>query len=165
MRIAIVALLICLGLAAASCCLADQFKDVPDDHWAAEYVSAVKASGVMNGYPDGTFKGEQPVTRYELAAALVNMIDCIERGLKPEIKTEETSVQAPSPPAISDNNKPADKSDPATILKQGGFIAADSPLMKDFDKNVSSTELAEALSSVTKRLIEINIPAPKEHQP
>lgn len=49
------------------------FKDIPAKHWAESSVKAVKEAGVMGGYPDGTFKGDQPVTRYELAAALAKL--------------------------------------------------------------------------------------------
>ena len=161
----VICLLILLFATITSPASADQFKDVPDDHWAAEYVSAVKASGVMKGYPDGTFKGEQPITRYELAAALVNMIDHIENSLRPEIKTDAKPAQTSLPPPVVDKSKPVPKGYSAQILKNGGFIGIDSPLLKDFDKSINSSELVAALSSVTKRLIEINIPAPTEHQP
>lgn len=46
------------------------FPDVPKNHWAYEYVSALKGNGVLTGYPDGEFKGDRPMTRYEFAAML-----------------------------------------------------------------------------------------------
>lgn len=44
--------------------------DVPPDHWAAEAVRWAMESGIMKGYPDGTFRGEQGLIRYEEAALL-----------------------------------------------------------------------------------------------
>lgn len=52
--------------------------------------------------------------------------------------------------------------DPAQRLKTGGYIAADSPLLKDKDHTVSSTELSEALASVAAKLIDKHVPAAKE---
>lgn len=46
------------------------FSDIPSGHWAAESVQRVVNSGIMSGYPDGSFQGEKAVTRYELASAL-----------------------------------------------------------------------------------------------
>lgn len=46
------------------------FPDVPKNHWAYEYVSTLKGNGVLTGYPDGEFKGDRPMTRYEFANML-----------------------------------------------------------------------------------------------
>ena len=46
------------------------FPDVPKNHWAYEYVSTLKGNGVLTGYPDGKFKGDRPMTRYEFATML-----------------------------------------------------------------------------------------------
>ena len=46
------------------------FPDVPKNHWAYEYVSTLKGNGVLTGYPDGGFKGDRPMTRYEFATML-----------------------------------------------------------------------------------------------
>ncbi|MFZ5646061.1 MAG: S-layer homology domain-containing protein [Bacillota bacterium] len=49
------------------------FSDVAADHWAAGFISAGVKSGILKGYPDGTFRPENMVTRAELAALLVNL--------------------------------------------------------------------------------------------
>lgn len=46
------------------------FPDVPKNHWAYEYVSTLKGYGALTGYPDGEFKGDRPMTRYEFATML-----------------------------------------------------------------------------------------------
>ena len=46
------------------------FPDVPKNHWAYEYVSTLKGNGVLTGYPDGEFKGDRPMTRYEFVTML-----------------------------------------------------------------------------------------------
>lgn len=46
------------------------FPDVPKNHWAYEYVSTLKGNGMLTGYPDGEFKGDRPMTRYEFVTML-----------------------------------------------------------------------------------------------
>ena len=46
------------------------FPDVPANHWAYEYVKALADRGLVEGYPDGEFKGERALTRYEYAAII-----------------------------------------------------------------------------------------------
>jgi hypothetical protein len=47
--------------------MANPFSDVPKNHWAYGAVNALAREGVIEGYGDGTFKGEQSITRYEMA--------------------------------------------------------------------------------------------------
>lgn len=44
------------------------FPDVPENHWAYEYVATLAGNGIIEGYPDGEFKGDRSMTRYEFAA-------------------------------------------------------------------------------------------------
>ena len=46
---------------------ANPFSDVTPDSWAYQAVSQLAQSGIVNGYPDGTFKGQNNITRYEMA--------------------------------------------------------------------------------------------------
>lgn len=65
------------------------FKDVPANHWAA---SAVKEVAVdhhfMSGYPDGTFRGDQPFTRLQLALAVNELISGLEQLTKSSWATQ-----------------------------------------------------------------------------
>jgi polyhydroxyalkanoate synthesis regulator phasin len=58
------------------------FSDVPSDHWAYDAINKLVAAGIVEGYPDGEFKGEQSMTRYEMAVmvsrALDNIVDEME---------------------------------------------------------------------------------------
>ena len=47
-----------------------EFPDVPKDHWAYSYVKSLADRGLLEGYPDGEFKGERSMTRYEFAAII-----------------------------------------------------------------------------------------------
>ena len=46
---------------------ANPFSDVTPDSWAYQAVSQLASAGIVNGYPDGTFKGQNDITRYEMA--------------------------------------------------------------------------------------------------
>jgi S-layer homology domain len=54
-----------------------KFKDVPDDHWAASSVYDLVNMGVTQGYPDGTFRGSNNITRYETAMFLSKLATAI----------------------------------------------------------------------------------------
>ena len=47
-----------------------EFPDVPRNHWAYQYISQLAGNGILVGYPDGTFKGDLKMTRYEFATML-----------------------------------------------------------------------------------------------
>ena len=47
-----------------------EFPDVPQNHWAYQYISQLAGNGILVGYPDGTFKGDAKMTRYEFATML-----------------------------------------------------------------------------------------------
>ena len=46
---------------------ANPFSDVTPDSWAYQSVSKLVSEGIINGYPDGTFKGQKEITRFEMA--------------------------------------------------------------------------------------------------
>ena len=50
------------------------FPDVPENHWAYEYVEDLQKRGALEGYPDGLFKGDRAMTRYEFAAMLDRLV-------------------------------------------------------------------------------------------
>ena len=69
------------------------FPDVPKNHWAYEYVSTLKGNGALTGYPDGEFKGDRPMTRYEFATMLykamlegATLSDKILKEFEPELE-------------------------------------------------------------------------------
>ena len=73
MRKALVAVVVVLAMALPAFA-ANPFVDVPQNHWAYDALSQLSAKGVIQGYPDGTFKGQRPLTRYEFAVAIAKML-------------------------------------------------------------------------------------------
>ncbi|MDR1917108.1 MAG: S-layer homology domain-containing protein [Synergistaceae bacterium] len=50
------------------------FMDVPASHWAYDAVSQLASRGVISGYPDGSYKGTRPATRYEMASVIARSL-------------------------------------------------------------------------------------------
>ena len=65
-----------LGLPAVSHAQAASgpFADVPTDHWAYQSVDTLQKAGIVIGYPDGTYGGRRPMTRYEFAVAIARLL-------------------------------------------------------------------------------------------
>ena len=59
------------------------FPDVPENHWAYEYIGRLAAAGIVEGYPDGMFNGNRMMSRYEFAAMLYR---ALEKGVKLDYK-------------------------------------------------------------------------------
>lgn len=54
------------------------FKDVPVNHWAYDAVNELSKLGIVSGMPDGTFQGNQAMTRYQVAVALYRLLQNIQ---------------------------------------------------------------------------------------
>jgi len=59
---------------------ANPAQTVPFDHWAYDAVNTLVQKGIIIGYPDGTFKGDRAMTRYEFAMAISRLLDVIPAG-------------------------------------------------------------------------------------
>lgn len=50
-----------------------KFIDVPETHWAYKAIEELAEMGIINGYEDGTFQPNKPVTRAEVAAIITRL--------------------------------------------------------------------------------------------
>jgi hypothetical protein len=62
------------AFAAPAFAATNPFMDVPASHWAYDAVAQLASRGVISGYPDGTYKGPQPATRYEIASIIARSL-------------------------------------------------------------------------------------------
>jgi len=72
-----------------------QFSDVPAGHWAKEAVESLAAKGIIVGFADGTFRGNEPITRYQAALIIYRLLQQIEEELK--AKGEAPTLEALTP--------------------------------------------------------------------
>ena len=72
----------------------NSFADTPESHWAARFISLAENQGWVNGYPDGTFKPDQRITRAE-AITLINRV--LERATETGHMAEEMVTWSDNP--------------------------------------------------------------------
>ena len=63
---------------AATGAAAGPFADVPADHWAYNAVKTLQDAKIVIGYPDGTYGGRRPMTRYEFATAIARLLPLLQ---------------------------------------------------------------------------------------
>lgn len=64
----------CFACAVVTVSAANPFTDVSADDWAYQAVASLSDEGVIDGYPDGTFRGDKHVTRYEIAQIVARLM-------------------------------------------------------------------------------------------
>jgi S-layer homology domain len=135
MAIAVAAMLV---LAIISPAFAQPFADTPTNHWAYDAIAELAAKGLVEGYPDGTFKGDRAMTRYEMAMVVARLLARIE------------SIQIPTPPP-----PPAPevtKADIDMILRLVNEFRAELAA-----KNVRLTAVEEELNAIKAKLDNVRI--------
>ncbi|MFA5098117.1 MAG: S-layer homology domain-containing protein [Candidatus Margulisiibacteriota bacterium] len=86
-----------------------RFRDVPDTHWAAKAVYRLVKMGVTQGYPDGTFRGNKNITRFETALFLSKLADStgaagmekLSAELRSELKELKAEMEERNPYRLS----------------------------------------------------------------
>lgn len=63
-----------VGTSAVTFAAANPFSDVPADSWAYDAVTQLANDGIIDGYPDGTFRGQRDITRYEMAQMVAKAV-------------------------------------------------------------------------------------------
>jgi len=75
--------------------------DVPLGHWAYEALQSLIRQGILKGYPDDTFRGRAPVTRYEFAVALRQALSEVSRQVENLSMELHRRVPPPPPPVVA----------------------------------------------------------------
>lgn len=78
-RVFIVSILFLMIISSISAAFSSPFSDVPSDHWAFEAIDSLYSKGIIEGYEDNKFKGNQVVSRYHLAMVTAKMLANIEQ--------------------------------------------------------------------------------------
>jgi len=71
-------ILVVLTLLSISVLSLAAFRDIPKGHWAEAYVQKLEEIGVITGFPDGTYRGDEAITRYQIALYIVRTLDYVE---------------------------------------------------------------------------------------
>jgi len=124
---------------------AQPFADVPTNHWAYDAIAELAAKGLIEGYPDGTFKGDRAMTRYEMAMVVARLLARIE------------SIQIPAPvpaPSVADFNalKAMTAANFDTITRLVNEFRAELAAL-----GVRTTAIEEELNAIKARLDNVRV--------
>jgi predicted nucleic acid-binding Zn-ribbon protein len=73
---------------------AQAFPDIPANHWAGEAVQRIADLGIVIGFPDGTYRGNEGFTRYQAALVISRMLDVIKRDMDAEKALNDADIAA-----------------------------------------------------------------------
>lgn len=77
-----------------------KFTDVPADYWASAPIAALSAQGILNGFPDGSFRPNKPISRVEFAEIIRKAFNQpTSRGV---LKFSDVKADSPALPAINE---------------------------------------------------------------
>ncbi|SDL15622.1 S-layer homology domain-containing protein [Halarsenatibacter silvermanii] len=138
MRKLTVAIALVLVLAVAAPAVQAQMEDVDEDHWAYEAVEQLVAAGVVEGYPDGEFKGEQTMTRYEMAMMVGRALD----NINEDIAALEADVAD-----LEDGLTAAQAADVTEIVQE--MIAEEMPAADEGLTEQQAEEVTEIVAALT----------------
>ena len=106
----VASLVSCMVLGSVSVYAANPFSDVDASSWAYQSVEQLANAGIINGYPDGTFKGNNPITRYEMAQMVAKaMADLILQAAQHRLTISKEDINpaadhnAVSAPAVAES--------------------------------------------------------------
>jgi hypothetical protein len=121
-------------------CPSSMFKDVPENHWANKTIARAVANGLMAGYPNNTFKPNQPISRAEAFSIMAKGINCP----MDECKADTVLSQ------YCDGDKVPSwaKVPVAKVLETGGISDFPNPNQIAPNQDASRAEIASMLESV-----------------
>ncbi|HYM70628.1 MAG TPA: S-layer homology domain-containing protein, partial [bacterium] len=135
MRNIAVAVATALVFAMVAPAFAQPFADVPTNHWAYDAIAELAAKGLIEGYPDGTFKGDRAMTRYEMAMVVARLL----------ARIESIQIPAPVPPEVR-------KADLDAIQRLVNEFRAELAAL-----GVRTTAIEEELNAIKARLDNVRI--------
>jgi S-layer homology domain len=135
------ALVLCVAIVAAitTPAVGQPFADTPANHWAYEALDRLAAKGLIQGYPDGTFKGDRTLTRYEMAVIMARVLARIE------------SIQVPPPPGAPPQPE-VTKEDLDLILQLVNELRTELT-----DKNVRLGPVEEEINALKSRVSGVKV--------
>ncbi len=132
-------------LLVAPAALGQPFADVPTNHWAYDAIAELAAKGIVEGYPDGTFKGDRAMTRYEMAMVVARLLARIESIQAPAAPAAPAPAPVPAAPPIT-------RVDVETIQRLVAEFRAELAAL-----GVRTTATEEELNAIKARLSNVRI--------
>lgn len=70
------------------------FPDIPANHWAADAVSRIANLGIVIGFPDGTFRGNEAFTRYQAALVMSRLLDVVNQNVNSSLAMTKSDIES-----------------------------------------------------------------------
>ena len=93
---AAVAAAVVVGTSATTFAAANPFSDVPRGHWAYQAVVSLAEDGIVEGYGDGTYRGQREITRYEMAQMIAKALARTDRLFDESARRNEVDATSSS---------------------------------------------------------------------
>lgn len=103
---------------------ATTYTDIPEAHWAVPAVTTVSNAGLFIGYPDGTFGGDRPMTRYEVAQMMARLM--LKMNMSPSA-TQDQIVAGLVKEIMNNPALAAKLTGPAGVAGERGMTGAQGP--------------------------------------
>lgn len=154
---------------------AEIYKDVPETHWAYEAINILSQLGVLTGFPDGTFRGNESVTRYQLSVLVYRLYSLLTsriESLKFQIESLEQKLKTSALPSQSNiewsiaqleqnyhHLETSQRELKATLLNYFEKIRSTDEVLKVVEENLQKLyqELNQKYSNLKLQLDEINL--------
>jgi len=132
------------------CCAVAVFaqtpNDVPEDHWAYDAVESLIDKGYVQGYPDGRFRGEKSLTRYEFAVVIARLVEGVNQAISEGLSELPTPGAGTVTPPVSGGTTTSVS--PAQVTKED--LAIVQKLVEEF--KVELTVIGTRLDTVEENL-------------
>ena len=70
------------------------FPDIPANHWAGDAVDRIADLGIVIGFPDGTFRGNEAFTRYQAALVVSRLLDVLNANVDAALALTQADIES-----------------------------------------------------------------------
>ncbi len=141
-----------LAVAVALPVMASPYTDLPDTHWALSAVYELSALGIFEGYPDGTFKGPQPATRYELAVVIARLLKYLDQEISARMAALEAKIPAATAAAVVPTPTPVPTPAPVTTVVQ---VEPDQTILETIIREKIEALVGPKFEDIDERIAEL----------
>lgn len=141
-----------IAMAVVMPAMASPYPDVSDLHWASESVRTLTALGILEGYPDGTFKGPQPTTRYEIAVMIARLLKYLDQQITARVAEVEKKIPTAAEPAPVTTPTPVPTPAPVTTVVQ---VEPDQTILETIIREKIEALVGPKLEDIDERIAEL----------
>ncbi|HNV34982.1 MAG TPA: S-layer homology domain-containing protein [Bacillota bacterium] len=141
-----------IAMAVVMPAMASPYPDVSDLHWASESVGTLTALGILEGYPDGTFKGPQPTTRYEIAVMIARLLKYLDQQITARVAEVEKKIPTAAEPAPVTTPTPVPTPAPVTTVVQ---VEPDQTILETIIREKIEALVGPKLEDIDERIAEL----------